>query len=168
MMRRHDARRRVRRRARRAGHIGATRIQGDGPESGWTFIESIIVIAIVIILSGTVAFSAARYVGRARVAGTRAQIAALAIALHAYYLDTGSYPTEAQGIAALWAEPILAPLPTGWRGPYVERPVETDSWGYAFVYRRPGPGGLPFEIVSAGADGLPGGAGDEADISSAQ
>ncbi|MFW5741709.1 MAG: type II secretion system major pseudopilin GspG [Spirochaetota bacterium] len=144
------------------------RIRTGRVDSGWTFVESIIVIAIVIILTGTVAFSAARYVGRARAASTRAQIAALTIALHAYFMDCGRYPSEGQGLDALWERPGLAPVPDGWNGPYVERRVVRDGWGNAFDYRTPGPGGLAFEIVSTGADGFPGGSGDDADISSAR
>ncbi len=138
----------------------------NAPDSGWTFVESIIVITIVIILSGSVAFSAVRYVERARRASSQAQISALQLALHAYYLDTGVYPTEAQGLESLWECPTLSPVPAGWSGPYVERPVGTDAWGRALDYRRPGPNGLPFEIRSFGADGLPGGGGDDADVSS--
>lgn len=143
-----------------------TPLERERPDSGWTFIESIIVIAIVIVLSGTVAFSAARYVGRARVAASRASIAALTVALHAYYLDTGSYPTEAQGLDALSRLPVVAPHPTGWRGPYLERPVVADAWGHPFDYRRPGTDGAPFTVASRGADGLPGGDGDAADLDS--
>lgn len=144
------------------------RLRTDRADSGWTFVESIIVIAIVIILTGTVAFSAARYVGRARAASTRAQMAALSIALHAYSMDCDRYPSEGQGLHALWEQPSLAPVPDGWDGPYVERPVVLDGWSNPFDYRTPGPGGLAFEIVSYGADGFPGGSGDEADISSAR
>ena len=115
----------------------------DRTDSGWTFVESIIVIAIIIILSGTVSFSAVRYLEQARTASARAQI------------------------AALWEKPTLAPTPDRWNGPYLGRPLGVDPWGSAFVYRRPGPAGLAFEVVSYGADGTPGGSGRDADISSA-
>ncbi len=138
-----------------------------GPQAGWTFVESIIVIGIIIVLSGTVSFSAVRYLEQARSAATRAQVNAVSLALHAYYLDTGVYPTEPQGLAALWEKPTLAPVPGGWTGPYLERPVGTDSWGNELIYRRPGPAGLAFEVASYGADGRPGGEGRDADISSA-
>jgi general secretion pathway protein G len=138
----------------------------SNPESGWTFVESIIVIAIIIILSGTMAFSAVRYVDRARRAATRAQVATVRLALHAYFLDTGAYPTQAQGLDALWECPVLAPVPTGWSGPYVDGPVTSDSWGRSLEYRVPGSGGLPFDVLSFGADGLPGGSGNDADVTS--
>ena len=135
-------------------------------DAGWTFVEAIIVIAIVFTLSGTVAVSAFRYIDRARIAATRAQIESLRLALHAYYIDTGSFPTEAQGLSALWSKPVLAPIPVGWAGPYLDRPAGVDAWGTAFLYRRDQYGDTPFEIVSLGADALPGGNGSDADISS--
>ncbi len=141
--------------------------RSGGSASGWTFVETIIVITIVLILTGTVAFSAVRYVDRARVAGARAQIAELELALQAYYLDAATYPTAGQGLEALWSKPILAPVPADWQGPYVDGRIEPDPWGRTYEYRVPGPGGLPFEIISYGADGLSGGSGTNADISSA-
>lgn len=139
----------------------------ESPDAGWTFVESIIVIAIVIILSGSVAFSAVRYVERARIASARAQVSAYQLALHAYYLDTGTYPAEAQGLRALWEKPTIAPVPSGWSGPYVERPIGPDPWGSEYGYERPGPGGLPFVVRSPGPDRLRGGEGIDADITSA-
>ena len=135
-------------------------------DSGWTFVETIIVLSIILVLTGTVAFSAIRYVDRARTASARAQIAEFELALHAYYLDSGSYPTAGQGLEALWEKPVLAPVPAGWDGPYVDGRIAPDPWDSRWEYRVPGPGGLPFEIVSYGADGLAGGRGTSADISS--
>lgn len=133
-------------------------------EGGWTFVEAIIVIAIVALLTGTVAFTAIRYVERARRASAEIQIESIGLALHGYFLDTGTYPTESQGVSALWSRPVLSPVPETWSGPYVDRPVGPDPWGHPFVYREPGRGGLPFELFSYGADGLPGGAGGDADV----
>jgi general secretion pathway protein G len=137
------------------------------PESGWTFVEAIIVIAIIVILSGTVAFSSAGYVDRARVAAAESQVAALSMALAAYNMDTGTYPSAAQGLDALWQKPSMVPVPAGWSGPYVERPVPRDPWGTPYRYTRPGPGGLPFEVLSLGADRMPGGVGHNTDVGSA-
>jgi len=63
---------------------------------------------------------------------------------------------------------VLAPIPESWAGPYVDRPIRTDPWGWQFDYRVPGPGGLPFEIICYGSDGLPGGDGNAIDITSFQ
>lgn len=146
----------------------AVREPVPGREAGWTFVEAIVVIAIIVILTGTVAFSSVRYIDRARIASAGSQLDALQLALHAYYLDNGRYPTEAQGLDSLWTRPAIAPIAEAWNGPYVERAIGTDPWGSAFDYRAPGPNGLPFEIRSLGADHLPGGAAAAADLSTAE
>lgn len=143
-------------------------VRGFPSEEGWTFVEAIVVIAIIVLLTGTVAFTAVRYVERARRASAGIQIESIGLALHAYYLDTGGFPTEAQGLRALWEHPVISPLPASWQGPYVDRPIRLDPWGGEFEYRVPGPGGLSYEISSYGADGLPGGFENDADISSAR
>ncbi|MBM4102248.1 MAG: type II secretion system protein GspG, partial [Phycisphaerae bacterium] len=43
-----------------------------------------------------------------------------------------------------------------------------DPWGGRYTIKVPGDSGMPFEIVSYGADKQPGGEGENADISSAQ
>lgn len=137
-------------------------------EEGWTFVEAIVVIAIIVLLTSTVAFTAVRYVDRARRASAQIQIENFGLALHAYYLDTGGFPTDSQGLASLWEQPVLAPIPESWAGPYVDRQIENDPWGWPFDYRVPGPGGVPYELLCYGSDGLPGGDGNAADISSSQ
>lgn len=138
---------------------------GEGyAQGGWTFIESIIVITIVLILTGAVGISGVRYVDRARASGTSSEIGALGLALDSYYLDNGVYPTAEQGLGALWAAPSLPPVPEGWAGPYVSKNDFTDSWGKDYLYDVPGPEGLPYSIRSLGADGEEGGEGKDADI----
>jgi len=73
-------------------------------ERGWTFVEAIVVMAIIVLLTGTVAFTAVRYVERARRASAQIQIESFGLALQAYYLDTGWYPTDSQGLASLWEQ----------------------------------------------------------------
>lgn len=41
-----------------------------------------------------------------------------------------------------------------------------DPWGNPYYLLVPGPGNYPYEIVSYGADGEPGGEGENADLSS--
>ena len=133
---------------------------------GWTFVETLIVIAIVLILTGTVGFVAFRYIGRANVVAARSQIESFSMALQAYQLDNGHFPSEQQGLDALFSRPSGEPVPNNWSGPYVARPIPNDPWGNAYVFRNPGPDGLPFGISSLGADGLEGGDGDDADVQS--
>ena len=50
-----------------------------------------------------------------------------------------------------------------WNGPYIKPSVPKDPWGNAYVYACPGEHG-DYDLVSYGADGQPGGEGDNADI----
>jgi general secretion pathway protein G len=133
---------------------------------GWTFMETLIVIAIVLILTSIVGFTGIQYLDRARTATTRSQIDAFSLALQSYYIDCGHYPTEEQGLQALWQKPVIEPVSPNWSGPYINRRTPNDSWGNPYEYRVPGPDGLPFGIRSFGADGREGGEGKDADITS--
>jgi general secretion pathway protein G len=133
-------------------------------DHGFTFIETIVTISIILILSAAVGFSALRYIERARVAACKNQIETLRLSLQSYYLDCGVYPSEAQGLGALWEKPLLAPVPPVWNGPYLDRRLPKDPWGNEYHYKNPGDNNLPFTIFSYGADGKEGGGGQDADI----
>ena len=82
-------------------------------------------------------------------------------------------PTEEQGLLALWEEPELYPLAEHWAGPYTDRKIQTDPWGSPFRYVCKDsvngvelPKGLPFGIISLGADRAEGGEGNDSDIRS--
>ncbi len=122
------------------------------------------VVAVIAILAALVAPNIFRNVGDARAAAARTQIEMLATALDAYRLDNGRYPTTAQGLDALWERPRLDP-PPNWRQPYLRKAVPLDPWGRPYVYRSPGTvNPHAFDLLSLGADGRPGGDGDDADI----
>jgi general secretion pathway protein G len=132
--------------------------------AAFTLIEILVVIAVIAILASLVAPNVFQHVGTARSTTARSQLEMLATALDAYRLDTGRYPTSAQGLDALMVPPAIDAPPT-WRGPYLRRAVPRDPWGNPYVYVAPGvanPGG--FDLLSYGADGRSGGDGEDADI----
>jgi len=138
----------------------------DDPEGGWTFIETIVVIGIILILTSSVGFMAFRYLEKAKTVSARSQIETFALALDAYYLDCGRYPSAEQGLSALWEKPVLEPAPAAWNGPYLNKKIPADPWGGSYEYTAPGQNGLPFGIRSLGADGREGGEGNDADVAS--
>jgi general secretion pathway protein G len=113
---------------------------------GWTMAETLVGMAIVFTLTGTVGYLGTRQVERARQVAARSQVRVLEIALESYALDTGVYPTREQGLDALYQRPILAPVPRGWNGPYLREPLGSDPWGGEYRYEQPGPQGLPFRV----------------------
>jgi general secretion pathway protein G len=132
---------------------------------GFTLIEILVVIAVLAMLAALVAPNVFQHVGTAKDATARSQIELLGAALDAYRLDNGRYPTTDQGLDALQVQPTLQPLPSNWRGPYLRKDVPLDPWGSPFIYLSPGeanPRG--YDLLSLGADGEPGGEGEDADV----
>ncbi len=85
----------------------------------------------------------------------------IASALELYYLDNGSYPSEQSGLGALMAKPADAKR---WNGPYLKKADGlVDPWGQPYLYNWQ-TGAKAFELSSLGADGAPGGEGENADI----
>jgi general secretion pathway protein G len=137
----------------------------EDPEGGWTFIETLIVIGIILVLTSSVGFMAIRYLDRARVVTAKSQIETLCLSLDAYFLDCGQYPTAAQGLAALWEKPDAGGA-NFWNGPYINKPVPQDPWGNDYEYLVPGYYHMAYGVRSFGGDGREGGEGDDADLSS--
>jgi general secretion pathway protein G len=134
------------------------------PEGGWTFIETLIVIGIILILTSSVGFTAVKYLDRAKAVTARSQIETFALGMDAYFFDCGNYPSNVLGLGALWEKPDSAPA--SWNGPYITKPVPRDPWGNEYEYFAPGYNGMPYGIRSFGGDGSEGGAGNDADICS--
>ena len=81
-------------------------------------------------------------------------------ALAMYETDNGKFPTTSQGLSALVVKPTSEPVPKKWKRPYLDGQVPNDPWGNAYLYSLDG--GQP-TFTTYGADGLPGGTGEEAD-----
>lgn len=87
------------------------------------------------------------------------QIADLDKALELFKLDVGRFPSTEEGLQSLVAKPTS--VASGWNGPYLKGGVPSDPWGRAYQYKLEGGGVL---IESLGADGAPGGDGENADL----
>lgn len=137
-------------------------LSGDG----FSFIEIIITLAIILTLTVSVGLLAFRYVGQGNIAATKTQIQTYIMAINTYSFDNGVIPSQEQGLKALWIKPTGNPEPRNWRGPYIDKEPINDPWGNPFRYIVPGPNNLPFGIESYGADGQEGGNGDAQDLNS--
>jgi general secretion pathway protein G len=135
---------------------------------GFTLIEILVVITVIAILASLVTPMVFRNVGDAKATAAKAQIELLGLALDTYRLHNDSYPSTAQGLAALTAQPAGEPAARDWRGPYLKSAVPDDPWGRPYHYQSPGASNSDgYDLVSYGRDGQPGGAGEDADVSAA-
>jgi len=127
----------------------------------------LVVLLVISVLAALVGPMVFRNVGDAKQQAARAQIELFGLALDAYRLDTGDYPTTEQGLAVLWEAPTTGPVPAGWRGPYTRKAIPLDPWGRAYVYRFPAvEARAGYDLVSYGKDGQPGGEDENADVTS--
>lgn len=135
-------------------------------DSGWSFMETLIVIAVVLVLTASVGFMAVGSLEKARIAGAKTQIDSFCVALEAYYIDCGIYPTEEQGLSALRKKPESEPSSDNWNGPYLYKEPPKDPWGNEYKYTQGDSQEMPYGIRSFGADGKEGGEGKNQDITS--
>jgi general secretion pathway protein G len=130
-------------------------------ERGFTLIELLVVIIVLGLLVGLVGPRLFGRVGQSKIATTRAQIELFGAALDQYRLDMGGYPAGNEGLDALNRNPGSD---AKWNGPYLKKGVPKDPWGNPYKYRCcPGQHG-EYDLWSEGADGAPGGEGENADV----
>jgi general secretion pathway protein G len=136
-------------------------------EHGFTLVELMVVIVIIGLLATIVALNVLPAAGTARAGTAKADVAVLEQALDQYRLDNISYPNATEGLQALLTPPATLAQPQRYRqGGYIKK-LPQDPWGRPYQYRVPGQRGA-FDIVSLGADGQPGGEGENADIISSE
>lgn len=124
-----------------------------------------VVVVIIGILGALVVPKLLGRTGEARVTAARADIASINQALKLYKLDNQRYPTTEQGLQALVSKPTTGPAANSWKS-YIDK-LPNDPWGNPYQYLSPGIHG-EIDVFSLGADGQPGGAGDDADVGSWQ
>jgi general secretion pathway protein G len=132
---------------------------------GFTLIEIMVVVVIMGVLAALVVPKLLSRTGESKVAAAKVDIATIMQALKLYKLDNQRYPTTEQGLQALLTKPTAGPAANGWKeGGYLEK-MPRDPWGAPYQMLSPGVKG-EIDVFSLGADGQPGGAGDDADIGS--
>ena len=127
---------------------------------GFTLIEMLVVIAIIAML---VVFVAPWFFGKLTQAKRDLIIPRMKIveaALENYAINCGGYPDD---LDALLKSP--EDLEDKWRGPYLKKKELLDPWDNPFVYEpsEESSSGV-YVLISYGADGRPGGEGENEDI----
>jgi len=121
--------------------------------AGFTLVELMVVIAIIAILASIVGYNVLGAMEDGNVAAAKAQIKKFETAIIGYKIKFKKLPPS---LDDLIRPPKGDSILDGTR-------IPTDPWGNPYKYT---PEGSKFTIVSYGADGAPGGAEYDADISS--
>jgi len=132
-------------------------------QQGFSFIEIMVVLIIIGVMTAAVAGKFFGKAEEARVTQVRADFRTIEGQLKLYRLDNYRYPTTEQGLQALVEKPSIDPVPRQWQsGGYIER-LSPDPWGNQYLYSVPGEKG-DYDIYTYGADGVAGGTGPDKDL----
>ena len=85
----------------------------------------------------------------AKLASAQSEMASAGVALDAFEMDAGRYPTTGEGLGALVRPPSGV---AAWHGPYVRRALAADPWGTPYAYAERGSGYSGYTLTSAGPD----------------
>jgi general secretion pathway protein G len=118
-------------------------------ERGYTLIEIMIVVLIIGLISTMVAVNVFRHMVTAKQEIARADMKTISDALEIYRLEFGHLPTSSEGLGVLLSQGLIKKAPL-------------DPWKHPFVYELARGG---YSLRSLGADGQPGGEGEDQDLS---
>ena len=130
--------------------------------AGYSLLEILIVLAIIALIAALVGPRLFAQFDKSKVTAARVQTKALESAIETMRIDIGRYPSPAEGLTLLNAAPGSGVA--NWSGPYLAGGVPKDPWGHDYVYTAPAADGQEPKVTSLGADGKPGGTGNNADI----
>lgn len=125
---------------------------------GMTLIEILVVLVIIGLIAGAVAVNVVGQAGKARADRAKTDVQRIASeGVEAYRVMNGRYPSTEEGLGILIQEKFLRPNSA--EGKLL------DPWRREYVYLYPGQTHADaFDVKSYGADGQPGGDGENADV----
>jgi general secretion pathway protein G len=132
--------------------------------SGFTLMELLVVMVILVLLAGTVTLLLVGRVEEGRHARAVSDVETLGSALDQFNLHCGRFPTSEEGLNALYVKPQSPDL-TNWAGPYIKKAVPLDPWNRPYIYVSPGAHNPnSYDLSSLGRSGKEGGTGQDAPV----
>ena len=129
--------------------------------TGLSILEVMVALAIMAMVIGLAGPRLIDGLGRAKSQAAEIEIANIKAAIQMYYIDTGRYPSEAEGLSSLVRQPAEV---ANWNGPYLDgNEAMLDPWGRQYFYHFPGTD-RAFDLFTYGRDGQPGGSAEDKDI----
>jgi len=128
---------------------------------GMTLVEVLAVVVILGLIAGTLLVGFSGSFGKAKHELAKSGIGIVISQLEKYRLDKGAWPSNDQGLFVL-TDGHAKPTDSY----YLNTGQLQDPWNRIYLYITPGPDGHPYEVLSYGADGQPGGESEDADITS--
>jgi general secretion pathway protein G len=129
-------------------------IQQKNNQEGFSFVELMIVIAIMAILAVIAVPQFLSYQKRAKLRSTVANLQAISNAIDSFNTDTGEYPSKLDDLVK---KPADANIASKWMGYLKSKKIPKDSWNQSFFYSvNPAGAEHPYELYSFGAKGKKG------------
>lgn len=127
--------------------------------SALSLIEVMVVVIVIGVIATLVIPNLFSNVGKAKQNVAKQKLASVEQAVQMFNYDYGRFPAT---LDELVTRPSDVP-PERWSQPSLKAKDLIDPWGKPWVFRVPGDHGV-FDLSSLGADGSPGGEGDNADV----
>lgn len=141
----------------RTSRVSFSRVPGLTGSRGFTLLEIMIAVAVVVMFSTIVGVAVTRYFSQAQVKKAMVDIKSLESAIELYRTNCYRYPAGDAGLRALIEKPSDC---EGWAGPYIKaNKLPKDPWGKEYMYSGPS-GDADYQLSSGGPDGSPGSADD--------
>ncbi len=127
---------------------------------GFTILELLIVIGIILALGGLVLYNVIGAGEKADLKLVKVQIQSFSQALDNFKYDMKRLPTTEEGLRALVSKDVIEDEEdqSKWSGPYLKDFKPEDTWGHEWLYRAPSEisEDKPYDIISFGPDGQEG------------
>ena len=128
---------------------------------GLTLVEILAVVVSLGFLAATLAVGFSGSFGKAKHELAKTGIGQIVDKVEAYRIEKGAWPTNDLGLRAL-SDGHAVPTDSY----FLEAGKLLDPWRRPYYYVTPGPNQYPYEVLTYGADGVPGGTGEDSDVSS--